>query len=115
MAPNLDRDNGHSNETFVGDDELKKKDDATTGSTISSSDGSSNKKDKKKKKKKDKKEEDQPTIPGLPPVSYFALFRYASGVDKLLIVFAIFASVGTGVMFPIMLVLFGDVTDAFVG
>lgn len=116
MAPNLEHENGHTNESFAADeDSLDKKDETSTESSISSGDDGSKKKDKKKKKKKGKKEEDEGTIPGLPPVSYFALFRYASGMDKFLIFLAVLASCGTGICFPIMLVLFGDVTNAFVG
>ena len=62
---------------------------------------------------KDEKEKSM-TIPGLSPVSYFVLFRYASRLDAFLITFAILASVGTGIAFPIMVILFGDVTDNFV-
>ena len=119
MSPNLERDNGHANGSYIAADDEdalnnKKDDTTTTGSTVSSSIDSTDKK-KKKKKKKEKKEEDQPTIPGVPPISYFALFRYSSGLDKFLILCAVLASMATGVAFPLMLVVFGDVTNSFVG
>ena len=67
-------------------------------------------KEKRKKKKKDK----AMTIPGVSPVSYFSLFRYASGADALLMGFGMLASLATGISFPIILIFFGDMTDAFV-
>lgn len=94
------------NEAFTPDDEP-----IGESSSISSLD-SDTKKKKKKSKKKDDKPDDGP--PALPPVSFFALFRYASGSDKFLVVLGILAAAGTGVMFPLMTILFGDLTNAFV-
>ena len=112
MAPNLDRDElkGELNEAYIGDDDAlkKKKEDDTSSSSLSSS---SNSKDGKKKKKK--KEKEPP--PEFPPVPFFDLFRYATALDMLLAGFATLGAVGTGICFPIMLILFGDITNAFVG
>lgn len=118
MAPNLDGEKGQVNEGFTMDelDAKKRLEESTTASTISSVDD--DKKSKKKKNKKKKGEEDdknKPTLPGLAPVPFFSLFRFASGSDIFLIVVAALAAAGTGVMFPLMMILFGDLTDAFVG
>lgn len=116
MAPNLDRNDGHTNEAFEGDaDSLKKIDDTSSSSSASTDPKKKKKEDKKKKKKEEEDEKNKPTIPDVPPVSFFALFRFASGTDYLLIVIAVLAAAGTGVCFPIMLILFGDVTNSFVG
>ena len=113
MAPNLDREElkGEINDAFnQDDDELKKKDIDTSSSSISSI--SDDKDGKKKKKKKDKEE---PPKPEIPPVPFFDLFRYASPTDYVLLVFGTLGAIGTGICFPLMLILFGDITDAFVG
>lgn len=109
MAPNLDRDekNGEINQGF--DEDVSDKKEMSSNSSVSSLsheivDG------KKKKKKKEK-----PPPPEIPPVPFFKLFRFASNTDVLLGVFAAIASIGTGIMFPLMLILFGDITNAFVG
>lgn len=116
MAPNLDRNDGHANEAFEADaDSLKKIDDTSSSSSASTDPKKKKKEDKKKKKKEEEDEKNKPTIPDVPPVSFFALFRFASGTDYLLIIIAILAAAGTGVCFPIMLILFGDVTNSFVG
>lgn len=116
MAPNLDRNDGHTNEAFEADaDSLKKIDDTSSSSSASTDPKKKKKDDKKKKKKEEEDEKNKPTIPDVPPVSFFSLFRFASGTDYLLIIIAILAAAGTGVCFPIMLILFGDVTNAFVG
>ena len=109
MPPNLDKDDlkGQLNDAYVADeDSLEKKDDSSNSSASSIPD-----KDGKKKKKKKEK----PPAPELPPVPFFQLFRFASGTDIALAVLASLAAVGTGILFPIMLILFGDITDAFVG
>lgn len=111
MAPNLDRDDvaGSDNQGFVAEELMeKKKDDSTTSSSVSSipelTDG------KKKKKKKEKGEQ-----PEFPPVPFFDLFRFASKSDWFLGFLASLGAIGTGICFPIMLILFGDITNAFVG
>lgn len=50
--------------------------------------------------------------PPLPPVSFLALFRYATPVDKALLVAGTVAAVGHGAMLPIFALLFGDLIDA---
>lgn len=113
MAPNLDRDEGQGeiNQGFTPEDDLSdKKDEFSSNSSVSSLP----EKDKKKKKKKDKDKE-KPIIPELPPVAFFDLFRFASKTDIMLGVFASLGAIGTGICFPIMLILFGDITNAFVG
>lgn len=54
------------------------------------------------------------TIPDLPPVPFHALFRFASSLDLFFVFVAVVSACGTGVCLPIMLVLFGDVTNALV-
>ncbi|XP_046633239.1 ATP-dependent translocase ABCB1-like isoform X2 [Daphnia pulicaria] len=113
MAPNLDREEvkGQINEAFSQDeDELKKKEEDTSSSSIPSISDDGN--GKKKKKKKDK---EKPPPPEIPPVPFFDLFRYASPTDFVLLCFGTLGAVGTGVCFPLMLILFGDITNAFVG
>lgn len=56
--------------------------------------------DKKKKEK----------VKGVP---YYKLYRFANGLDRFLILLGIIASMGTGVMQPLSLVVFGDMIDAF--
>lgn len=48
-----------------------------------------------------------------PPVPYYALFRYASLRDKLMILLSLLAAVGHGTMLPILVVLFGDIVSDF--
>ncbi|KAL0087186.1 P-loop containing nucleoside triphosphate hydrolase protein [Phycomyces blakesleeanus] len=55
--------------------------------------------DEKKKKEKKKKE---------PSVSIFSLFRFATPVDKLLIITAIVCSAGIGAIQPISVIIFGS-------
>lgn len=115
MAPNLDRDEAKGEENLGFEPEnaandIEKKKDDNTSSSISSipelTDG-------KKKKKKKKKEEAE--VPEFPPVPFFELFRFASKTDWFLGFLASLGAIGTGIMFPIMLILFGDITNAFVG
>lgn len=109
MAPNLEELKGELNAAYVPDEELKKKkEEDTSSSSISSIPDI---KDGKKKKKK--KEKEPP--PEFPPVPFFDLFRYATPLDMFLGVFATLGAVGTGICFPLMLILFGDITNAFVG
>ena len=52
--------------------------------------------------------------PELPPVSFLALFRFASVTDRLLLVAAVAASAINGLCFPFLVILMGDLTNAFV-
>ncbi|KZS17965.1 ABC transporter, subfamily ABCB/MDR [Daphnia magna] len=108
MAPKLDLDDlkGQLNEAYIADDEQKRKEEDTSSSSISSI--PDNKEDGKKKKEK-------PPPPENPPVPFFDLFRYASPTDFVLLVLGTLGAIGTGICFPIMLILFGDITNAFVG
>lgn len=108
MAPKLNLDDlkGQLNEAYIADDEQKRKEEDTSSSSISSI--PENKEDGKKKKEK-------PPPPENPPVPFFDLFRYASPTDFVLLVFGTLGAIGTGICFPIMLILFGDITNAFVG
>ena len=92
MAPNLDGKTGQLNEAFVGDEvdsKNKKSDEDTSSSSLESID------DKKKKKKGKKEKEPKPE---LPPVSFFSLFRFASGTDWFLVILAMLAAAATGSM-----------------
>nr|XP_003475021.2 multidrug resistance protein 1-like [Cavia porcellus] len=55
------------------------------------------------KKKKEKK----------PAVSVFAMFRYASRLDRLYMVLGTLAAVIHGTALPLMMLVFGDMTDSF--
>lgn len=114
MAPDLERSEGQVNEAFAMDEDSLKKAADDTGSS-SASDSTSKKKGKKGKKSKKEEKENTQTIPDLPPVSFFTLFRFATPMDYFLIFLAVLGSCGTGVCFPIMLILFGDITNTFVG
>jgi ATP-binding cassette subfamily B (MDR/TAP) protein 1 len=46
-------------------------------------------------------------------VSFMALFRYADAMDLLLMLVGTVAALGNGVSQPLMIVIFGDVIDAF--
>ncbi|XP_015709329.1 ATP-binding cassette sub-family B member 5 isoform X3 [Coturnix japonica] len=60
----------------------------------------------KKKKKKDKSEKKV--------VGIFELFRYADWVDILLMVVGLIAAAANGTGLPLMIIIFGDMTNAFV-
>ncbi|XP_017694754.1 PREDICTED: multidrug resistance protein 1A-like [Lepidothrix coronata] len=64
--------------------------------------------DKQKKKKKQKKGE-KPKV-----VSPFALFRYSTWSDKLLMILGTILAVAHGSSLPISMIIFGDMTDSFV-
>ncbi|KAM8966761.1 ATP-dependent translocase ABCB1 [Pelodytes ibericus] len=80
---------------------------------VTISDPSTDAKQKKKgffsKKKKDK---DKPKKPKM--VSAFTMFRYSSAVDKLLMLFGTIAAMAHGAGLPLMMLVFGDMTDSFV-
>ncbi|ODM94056.1 Multidrug resistance protein 1 [Orchesella cincta] len=69
-------------------------------------------KEKDTKEEKDEKDKEKPTIP---PVPYFRLFRYASGMDKLLLLVGCLAALGSGFSMPLMVIYFGRITDSMVG
>uniref|UniRef100_A0A8C9G1R8 ABC transmembrane type-1 domain-containing protein n=1 Tax=Pavo cristatus TaxID=9049 RepID=A0A8C9G1R8_PAVCR len=60
----------------------------------------------KKKKKKDKSEKKV--------VGIFELFRYADWVDILLMVVGLIAAAANGTGLPLMIIIFGDMTNIFV-
>ncbi|XP_044258218.1 ATP-dependent translocase ABCB1 [Tribolium madens] len=49
-----------------------------------------------------------------PPVGFFKLFRYATKGDTFLMIIAVFASIGTGILQPLNTLLFGDLTGTIV-
>ncbi|KAJ8004967.1 hypothetical protein DPEC_G00141770 [Dallia pectoralis] len=65
---------------------------------------------RKKRRKKVKKEE-----PEIPMVGAISLFRFADGWDKLLIALGTILAMIHGTIIPAMMVVFGDMTDSFVG
>lgn len=81
----------HTNEAFEFDD------DAKGSSTIPAKDST-----------KDK------NPPELPPVSFLALFRFASFTDRLLLVAAVLSSAINGICFPFLVILIGDLTNSFI-
>ena len=93
---------GRVNETFTIDDEESTKTEATKN--VQQEDDDDDDDDKKQ----------TTTVPDLAPVSFFTLFRFASGLDLFLMIVAVICACGTGVCLPIMMILFGDVTDALV-
>ncbi|KAL0985400.1 hypothetical protein UPYG_G00156410 [Umbra pygmaea] len=60
---------------------------------------------------KDKKQKE----PNMPMVGPIALFRFADGWDQLLIVLGTIMAVVNGTVLPLMMIVFGDMTDSFVG
>ncbi|RDD39053.1 Multidrug resistance protein 1, partial [Trichoplax sp. H2] len=47
-------------------------------------------------------------------VPYFQLFRYASSVDKFLMVIGSIFGIANGASMPLMMLIFGDLTDSFI-
>ncbi|XP_062322018.1 ATP-binding cassette, sub-family B (MDR/TAP), member 4 isoform X1 [Osmerus eperlanus] len=68
-------------------------------------------KEDKKDKKKGKKEKE----PKLPMVGPIALFRFADGWDRLLIILGTVMAMANGTVLPLMCIVFGDMTDSFIG
>ncbi|XP_055338409.1 ATP-dependent translocase ABCB1-like [Paramacrobiotus metropolitanus] len=66
--------------------------------------------DEEAKKKKDEKDDAEPK---LPPVPFSTLFRYATWVDVVLMVVGSLFACATGLAWPMMNVVFGDMTDLF--
>ena len=73
--------------------------------------GTKDNKDKKnnKKKKKKKEEEDGPKVP------FKQLYKYATCEDYILMVIGAICGLGTGVLMPLMLIVFGDMFDVMSG
>nr|QST14979.1 ABCB1-1 protein [Diaphanosoma celebensis] len=122
MPPNLDRTvdddagKGRDNATFsLSDEKLAPR--KSYDMAIDGGDTSSTETDKKskKKKKKGKGDEEEKKPEGPPPVPFHHLFRFASGTDWVLIFLAVLASIGTGLSMPAMMILFGSLTNGFVG
>ncbi|XP_028674145.1 ATP-dependent translocase ABCB1 isoform X2 [Erpetoichthys calabaricus] len=63
----------------------------------------------KKKKKKNKKEESKKLV------GIFQLFHYADAWDIILMIIGLVCSAAHGVALPIMIIVFGQMTDSFVG
>merc|ERR1712136_714262 len=60
------------------------------------------------KKKKEEEEE-------VPKVGYWALFRYATTLDKIYLFFGTFGAIVHGVSMPALFIIFGDIAALFVG
>ncbi|KAK3865155.1 hypothetical protein Pcinc_029218, partial [Petrolisthes cinctipes] len=69
------------------------------------------KKEEEEKKKKKKEEEDKNK---LPPVSFYKLFRYSTGLERVIIVVGLLAATLASLGMPGLFILFGEITDAFV-
>ncbi|KAG7282167.1 hypothetical protein CRUP_034914 [Coryphaenoides rupestris] len=94
----------------MNDQEDQKQSDATTlqNGEIPESDKTDmdvgGKKEKKEKKKKE----------NIPMVGPIALFRFADGLDRVLIIVGTLMSMLNGVVLPLMFIVFGEMTDSFV-
>ena len=108
MAPDKE-DSGDSNEAYEYGDEVVKKREESGETDLPSSYGS------KKNKKNGGKEDEAEKTPALPAVPFTQLFRFATQNDLITNVIGIVAAIASAAGFPIMLVLFGDVTNSFVG
>ncbi|KAL0985399.1 hypothetical protein UPYG_G00156400 [Umbra pygmaea] len=76
-----------------------------------------NNKEKNDKTKREKNEDNKTTKKlktKMPMVGAIALFRFADGWDQLLIVLGTIMAVVNGTVFPLMMIVFGDMTDSFV-
>ncbi|XP_023564485.1 multidrug resistance protein 1-like [Octodon degus] len=63
--------------------------------------------DKKSKKEEKKKKEKKPTV------SIFTMFRYSNWLDRLYMVLGTLAALIHGAALPLMMLVFGDMTDSF--
>lgn len=63
-----------------------------------------------KKTEKNKEEEDHEKTKTVP---FYKLFAFADSFDFLLMILGTLGSIGNGLGFPIMTILFGDLVDAF--
>ncbi|XP_072364747.1 ATP-dependent translocase ABCB1 [Scyliorhinus torazame] len=70
---------------------------------------STDEKDEKESKSKKKEKEKKPEM-----VSLLSLFRYADCLDKVLMLFGSLAALIHGTGFPLMIIVFGEMTDSFV-
>ncbi|XP_043920640.1 ATP-dependent translocase ABCB1-like [Protopterus annectens] len=84
---------GFNNPTFVHDETPEKE-------------SKSKKKDKKKKKEQSKEEKKL--------VGLLELFQFADGLDIFLMIVGFICALGHGIALPIMIIVFGEMTDAFV-
>uniref|UniRef100_A0A8C3GPQ2 Phosphatidylcholine translocator ABCB4 n=1 Tax=Cairina moschata TaxID=8855 RepID=A0A8C3GPQ2_CAIMO len=89
------------------EDERKQKstEDGNTHENTTSSQGQ----EQEDKQKGKKKKEEKPKM-----VSPFTLFRYSSCTDKLLMIFGTLMAIAHGTSLPIVMIIFGDMTDSFV-
>lgn len=69
-------------------------------------------KDFKNQGGEDKDNDDEKEI--VQPVGFFHLFRFSTCIDVLLIVIATCSAVGHGAVFPIVLLIFGELTDSII-
>jgi len=76
-------------------------------------DGPDGKKGKKGKKDKKGKGKEEGGKPGERKVGYFELFRFADGLDYLLMFVGVISAMGHGCLMPLFSIFFGDVIDAF--
>nr|XP_035962083.1 ATP-dependent translocase ABCB1-like [Halichoerus grypus] len=60
-----------------------------------------------KKSKKDEEKEKKPTV------STFAMFRYSNWLDRLYMLVGTMAAIIHGAALPLMMLVFGDMTDSF--
>uniref|UniRef100_A0A7N8XE83 ATP-binding cassette, sub-family B (MDR/TAP), member 4 n=1 Tax=Mastacembelus armatus TaxID=205130 RepID=A0A7N8XE83_9TELE len=66
-------------------------------------------------KNSDKKKKKKETVPKEPMVSPIAVFRFANRFDMLMIFLGTVMAIVNGVVLPLMCLVFGDMTDSFVG
>ncbi|KAM5158331.1 ATP-dependent translocase ABCB1-like [Mantella aurantiaca] len=90
------------------------KDQSNGDVTVNIADPKSNSKNKGffskfKNKDKDKEKAEKPKM-----VSAFTMFRYSGGTDKLLMLLGTLAAVVHGAALPLMMLVFGEMTDSFV-
>ncbi|KAF2354674.1 ABC transporter type 1 transmembrane domain [Trinorchestia longiramus] len=69
---------------------------------------------KKKEKTPEELEHDKEKEDMKPPVGALQLFRYSNLKERILIVIALIAATAAGLCMPAMIILFGDITNAFV-
>ncbi|GFS95723.1 ATP-dependent translocase ABCB1 [Nephila pilipes] len=64
--------------------------------------------------KENGKEDEKKDEPEIPPVGFFTLFRYSSGLDKLLMTFAVIIAFLSGTAMPAVMIVFGKVIDKLI-
>ncbi|WWC92101.1 uncharacterized protein L201_007055 [Kwoniella dendrophila CBS 6074] len=72
---------------------------------------SKNKKNKEMNEKKSKEKEKESEL--LPPVGFFRLFRFSTGLEKLAMVLGIILAIAAGAAQPLMTLIFGRLTTSF--